>query len=299
MALWKRYTTPESVDDALRALVESPGPSRVIAGGTDLLLDLEQGRHPPVHTLIDVTRIPEMRVIREDGETIYIGAAITHTEIDSNALLQRAATCLTEAAALIGGPQVRNVATIGGNVGHALPAADGTIALIALGAEALVAGPDGRRWIPLERLFEAPGVPTFRREREILVGFRFGHATPPAYTAFRRVMRPQGVAIAILNMAAWVRWGVSERIDDVRLAIGPAGPRPLRAYATEAALRGVAPGAADLARAAGVLEGEARLRTSPHRATVEYRRLLLGVLLARVLRAAQPASENRDEFQPA
>jgi carbon-monoxide dehydrogenase medium subunit len=274
------------VNEALAALAEAPGPCRLIAGGTDLLLDLEQGRHPAVHTLVDVTQIPELRGIRDEGGTVFVGAAVTHSEIASSDLLRGTATCLTEASALIGGPQVRNVATIGGNVAHALPAADGTIALLSLEAEALIAGPEGRRWQPLETLFEAPGTPAFRREYEMIVGFRFAPARSPIRTAFGRIMRPQGVAIAIMNMAAWVRWGEAGRIEDVRLSLGPAGPRPRRARAAEAALRGKVLSPDTLAEAAWALEDEVRLRTSRHRATQEYRKRLLRVLLGRVMRAA-------------
>jgi len=299
MALWQHYATPGSVDEALAALSESHGPSRVIAGGTDLLLDLDQGRTPPVHTLIDVTRISEMRAIRETEPAIFVGAAATHAEIVSSALLQETAACLVEACSLIGGPQVRNVATLGGNVAHALPAGDGTIALLALAAEAWIAGPHGRRWEPVDSLIRSPGVPTFQRESEILVGFRFAPATPSAQTCFRRVMRPQGVAIAILNMAAWIRWGEAGRVEDVRLAVGPAGPRPLRARAAEACLRGSTLEAADLARAARELDREVHLRTSPHRATAEYRHLLLEVILRRVLRGTRPAAEGQGEREVA
>ena len=296
MALWKRYTTPASVDEALALLAEAPGASRLIAGGTDLLLDLEQGRLAAVDTLIDVTQIPELRAVRDDGERIFIGAAVTHAEIASSALLRAAAHCLTEASELIGGPQVRNVATIGGNVAHALPAADGAIALLALEAEALLAGAFGRRWAPLEHLFESPGVPAFRRASELIVGFRFVPARPPTHTAFRRIMRPQGLAIAILNMAAWVRWGLAGRIEDVRLSLGPAGPCPKRARATEAVLRGMAIEPDEIAKAARVLEDEVQLRTSPHRATEDYRRHLLGVLLRRVLQATSPIPADHESL---
>jgi carbon-monoxide dehydrogenase medium subunit len=298
MAHWKHYSTPRSVEEAVAALAGCPGTARVVAGGTDLLLDIGQGRVAPVHTLVDVTRIPDLRSVREEGDAVFVGAAVTHAEIISNPLLKSAAACLVEACSLIGGPQVRNVATIGGNVAHALPAGDGTIALLALDAEALLAGPDGSRWTPLDGFFEAPGVPTFSRDREIVVGFRFPSARPPVRTAFRRIMRPQGVAIAILNMAVWVRWGEGQRIEEIRIAIGPAGPHPFRARATEASLRGCVPGPASVAAAVRALQGEAKFRTSPHRATEEYRRDLAGVLLRRVLERVR-YSDASDALQGA
>jgi carbon-monoxide dehydrogenase medium subunit len=281
--MWKTYLLPESLDEALRLLREARGRARVIAGGTDLLLDLQQGRHPPVHQLIDVTRIPELLRLEADGRWIYLGAAVTHRRIVDSPLLQDEAACLVQACGVIGGPQVRNVATIGGNVAHALPAGDGTIALLALGAEAELAGAEGRRWHALGQLFKGPGQPAFDPGGEILVQFRFPRRGPGERSAFDRIMRPQGVAIAILNMALWLRLQEGQAIEDVRLAVGPAGPVPFRAHETENFLRGRVLKAETIAAATQVLAGEARLRTSRHRATAAYRRHLLGVLLQRLL----------------
>jgi carbon-monoxide dehydrogenase medium subunit len=279
MTSWEHYVRPGSLDEALTILAEGDGSARVIAGGTDLLLDIQQGRHPPVTTLVDITGIPEMLAIAAAGDEIYLGSAVTHTTIVQDPLLNEHTRCLVEACGLIGGPQVRNVA-------HALPAGDGTIALLALQAQAQIASAHGRRWTDLEDLFVGPGQTSFDRSREILVGFRLKKRGPDEQTAFRRIMRPQGVAIAILNMAIWLRGSDETGIEDIRMAIGPAGPRPLRARRAEAVLRGRKLSDDVIAEATEALLGEARLRTSPHRATVEYRRHLTGVLMRRTLAAA-------------
>jgi CO/xanthine dehydrogenase FAD-binding subunit len=287
MPLWREYHTPSTVEAALTALSQAPGAARPIAGGTDLLLDLTQGRIPPVHTLVDLSRIEEMRRIEVDLEHVTVGAAVPHTRIVSNRMLREKAACVVEACAAIGGPQVRNVATLGGNVAHALPAGDGSIALLALDAQAEIAGASGRRWVPLEDLFAGPGEVSFDRKAEILVRFRFVPCGGTESSAFRRIMRPQGVAIAVLNMAVWIRWASDGAIDGIRLAVGAAGPRPLRARRTEAAIRGNPWDEHTPAKAVGALLAEARLRTSPHRATADYRRQLLGVLLGRLIDAAR------------
>lgn len=286
MAFWQTYLTPGSLADALAALRESRGSARVIAGGTDLLLDLQQGRHPPLDTLIDLSRVPELREIREEGDAIFLGAAVTHAELLANPLVSAHAACLGQACALIGGPQVRNVATLGGNVAHALPAADAAIALVALAARAELATFEARRETPIEALFAGPGQVTFDRAHTILVGFQIRKRQPGEGSAFDRVMRPQGVAIAILNMALWVRLEASNRIAEARLAVGPSGPRPARARLAEAALLGQPAEQVDLTHVIDALRAECRLRSSPHRATHEYRRHLLAVLLSRTLPAA-------------
>jgi CO/xanthine dehydrogenase FAD-binding subunit len=290
MPLWKEYLQPSTVDEVLQALRDSPRSTAVIAGGTDLLLDLEQGRHPPVETLIDVTQIDEMTEVRLEDTHIFIGAAVLLRTIVQNPLLQFHATCLVEGCGLIGGPQIRNVATLGGNVAHALPAADGTIALMAMDAQAQLASSEGREWKPLSDLFAGPGRTSFDRRKTILVGFRLPLKKPGEVSAFQRVMRPQGVAIAILNMAAWLS-GTEDQIHDARLAVGPGGPRPFRAFQTEQFLKTREMDDKTLDQATEVLLEEIQLRTSAHRATEAYRRHLVGVLLERTLHMARARLE--------
>lgn len=283
----ERYIKAHSLAEALDTLNIENRSKAVIAGGTDLLLDIRQGRHPDPDIFLDVSEIEEMRVIRLEGESILLGGAVTHNEIVSSELLIEHAQCVVEGCGLIGGPQVRNVATIGGNVAHALPAGDGTISLLSLGAEVQIASRLGNtRWEPLIDIFDGPGKVTFDREHELLVGFRFSRINEREASAFHRVMRPQGVAIAILNMAAWVKLDSNVRIEDIRIACGPAGPRPFRAHQTEVVLKGNLLDENSFNEACSALASEVSLRTSRHRATKEYREHLLSVLLRDVLDAA-------------
>jgi len=293
MALWQSYLQPRDLREALEALRESPGPARVVAGGTDLLLDLLRGRDASLHTLVDISSIPELNEIRFESDHILVGAAAPLRRVIEDPGLRREAAALVEACELIGGPQVRNVATLGGNVAHALPAADGTIALLALDAQASLASAHGNRWMPLLELFAGPGRPSFDPAREILVAFRLPRLGPQESSAFERVMRPQGVAIAILNLAVWLRVSPAGTMEDIRIAVGAAGPRPLRAHQTEAVLLGRTLDHDALRQAAGALRSESTFRTSPHRATAEYRDHLVEVLLGRTLRKAWAAWEKR------
>lgn len=282
MSLWQTYHIAESTEDALRALRESPGPAQVIAGGTDLLLDMQQGRHQSVHTLVDVNDIPSMTKLEvRDGE-LYIGASVPHREVTDSALVHEHAPALATASGLIGGPQVRNTATIGGNVAHALPAADGTIALIALNARAEVCSISGPRQIPILDLFAGPGKNTLSATEELLAGFWLPLRSAGQGSAFNRIMRPQGVAIAILNLAVWVEMD-GDTIGDVRIAAGPAGPTPRRMAGAEQVLRGRSVNPESIEAAYRAALEDASLRTSKHRATQEYRRDMVGVLLEKTL----------------
>src|SRR5215468_6738255 len=116
MKLWSKYHVARSIDEALDLLAHYDGRAQIIAGGTDLLLDIQQGNHPPVEALIDITRVDAITTIKINGDEAEIGAAVTHTGIVANPILRSRATCLVESCGVVGGPQVRNVATIGGNV---------------------------------------------------------------------------------------------------------------------------------------------------------------------------------------
>jgi carbon-monoxide dehydrogenase medium subunit len=287
MMLWKDYHLAESIPDALQALDNATGVARLIAGGTDLLLDLQQGRHPPVDTLVDITRIPEMNSLDIHNGVLYIGAGLPLNHLVNSPLLFQNAQALYEACKLIGGPQVRNTATLGGNVAHALPAADGTIALLAFDAKVEIASIAGRKIVPLGELFLGPGKSALDPKHEILVAFHLPLAKARQASAFRRVMRPQGVAIAILNMAVWIERddfdGKGQGLKDIRIALGPGGPTPFRARGAEDVLRGSFPSSERIESALEVLLEEVVFRTSPHRATQKYRRRLAGVLLEETL----------------
>ena len=285
MTFWKYYHLAKNIPDALHVLTQAPGPARLISGGTDLLLDLQQGRHSPVHTLVDVTHIPEMSIIEIRQDRLFVGAAVSLNSIVASPLVQRHAQALVEAAGLIGGPQVRNTATLGGNVAHALPAGDGTIALLALEALAEVANQRGLRQVPMRELFLGPGRSALDPQNDMLVGFYLPLRSTGQGSAFKRVMRPQGVAIAILNSAVWVQ-REGERIAGIRIAMGPAGPTPFRALAAEETLRMQLMDEESVSRAIETLLAEARFRTSPHRATLEYRREMANILLTDTLTLA-------------
>lgn len=285
MPLWNEYHLPVSVDEAVGLLARYAGKARVVAGGTDLILDLQQGNEHPVDALIDVTRIVGLNEIREDAGFIVIGASVTHNQIVESVLLHHKATALVEASYVVGGPQVRNVATIGGNVAHALPAADGTTALNASEAEVEVASYSGRRWIPFTSLFLGPGKSAIDSTREVLTALRFKATGEHEASASSRLMRPQGVALPIMNFSTKVRV-LNERIEEVALAVAPVAPTPFRCKQTEAFLAGKPATSESIEAAVEVLLSECKPRTSPHRATAEYRREVLPVLLRRTLSKA-------------
>ena len=290
MNLWQNYLRPTNVEEALAGLASAPGPARPIAGGTDLLLDLKQGRHPPVHTLVDLTTIPELTALEIRADTLFIGAAVSLSHMVASELVQQHAQALGEAGQLVGGPQVRNTATLGGNVVHALPAADGTIALMVLQAQAEIADIQGRRMVPVASLFLGPGKSLVDPEHEILVGFHLPVRKAHQASAFRRIMRAQGTALPILNISVWLE-RESGRIQDARIAVGPGGPTPWRARAAEDSLRGQPNSPATFAAARQAVLKQVGFRTSARRASAEYRAHLVDNLLNVCLETAWKRAE--------
>ncbi|MBE0696092.1 MAG: FAD binding domain-containing protein [Anaerolineaceae bacterium] len=290
MPAWKQYFLAHTILEALEALSASPSPARLVAGGTDLLLELQQGHQPPVETLVDVSCIADLGCLEVRDGSLFIGAAVPVSQVTESPLVLKHALAVSEACGLIGGPQVRNTATLGGNVAHALPAADGMISLLALDAQAEIAFKEGDsvmlRQVPLLSLFRGPGKTTLDTTKEILTGFYIALARDGQASAFGRVMRPQGVALPILNVAVWLE-RCETIISNIRVSVGPAGPVPQRAVVIEEILKGAQFGGLQqgeiLSRVGEVWRTGMHFRTSPQRATAGYRHHLSSALFERAL----------------
>lgn len=291
MGIWKNYEIVSSLGDAAAVLQKSANAATIIAGGTDLLLEIQQGHHPPVETLVDVSQIEELKQLRIKGERLFIGAAVPVNKLSSHALIKEHALAVSEATGMIGGPQVRNSATIGGNVAHALPAADGMISLVAMDAIALIYRDGEYIEVPILSLFAGPGKNTLQHN-EILVGFYLKLKQDGEASAFDRVMRPQGVALPVLNHAVWLRRD-GDLIKDIRIVFGPSGPVPTRALEVEKVLRNQAFTPEKLNAAKTSVRETVKFRTSKSRATAAYRYELADMLLERVLSSAWNRAEEQ------
>jgi CO/xanthine dehydrogenase FAD-binding subunit len=287
MKLWNHYYTPQSTEEAISLLRDYGGQARVIAGGTDLLVDMRAAGEEPHEALIDITRIPELATIEQINNSIYIGAGVTHTQIVKSPLIAQYATCLVESCGVVGGPQVRNVATLGGNVAHALPAGDGTTSLVALDSEAEVIHNGEQQWKPLTELFLGPGKSLLDSSRDLLIRFRFPISKEREATAFKRIMRPQGIALPILGCAVWVQLDEGKTtFEAARISIAPIGPTPGRATEVENELTGKPATETSIQEVAAFAQDLLHPRTSKYRATADYRKEMISVLLQRTLTLA-------------
>jgi carbon-monoxide dehydrogenase medium subunit len=291
LTYWQNYHTPATIEEAVNLLAQYNGQARVVGGGTDLILEMQQGHRPPVAALVDVTRISGLNEIMEEDGYLVIGAGVTHSQIVADERMVQHGTCLVESCGVIGGPQVRNVGTLAGNVAHALPAGDGTISLLALNGDVQIATGAGLTWQSMRETFVGPGHSAVDSTQMLIARLRFKPTGAGEGSAFRRVMRPQGIALPIIGMAAKVSVE-GDSITAARVTIGPAGPTPFVAEQTMAYLTGKLATFKTYTIAAEVALEEAQLRASRHRSSKEYRAEMIRVQLPKTLAKAAERAET-------
>ncbi len=277
--------TPSTMQEALQILVGYAGRARVIAGGTDLVPQMQAGE-VRTEALVDVSRIPTMCTVTLEDGSLRVGAAVRHAELAASALIQAQAPVLARAAAEVGSPQIRNAGTIGGNVVNAQPAADGALALLALGAEAEIFHVGGCRWESLESLYDRPGISKVDSQSAILAGFRFSPIGQPGYgSAYRRLGKCKSIALPVLCAAAVVRI-VDGCFAKVAIALGPVAAGPLRIRQVEAWMEEKPATPETIQQAAEMARQEAHPRDSLLRCSRAYRDPLVAVLVGSVLETA-------------
>jgi carbon-monoxide dehydrogenase medium subunit len=291
--MWQAYEIPTSVEEALDILTRYDGQARLIAGGTDLVIELQEGKCT-TECLVDVTRIPGLDGIEQHGDWIVLGANVTFRQIKESRLLQERARALAEAAASVGALQIQTVATLAGNVVSALPAADGSVALVALDAEVEIRGSGGQSWRPIGELFLGPGKSAVDPTREMITAIRFPALAAGQGSAWERIGRRRALVLPILNCAVSVALdGDGEQIAWARIGLGPVAPVPFRARQTEAFLGGQPATEETFVQAARIAACEAHPRSSLLRASKEYRIEVLQVLVRQGLaRATAQAKEH-------
>jgi len=275
------YFAPKTIAEASEILAAHDGEARAIAGGTDLLLKMKAGRVAP-KAVINIKRIPELRGLRpvESGEwsVISIGALTTLEEIRRSSLVREQCPALSHAAATMASTQIRNLATVGGNLCNAAPSADLAPILIALDATARIAGSSGERRVPLGEFFVGPGV-TILAPGELLVSIE---VPPPSGRAVYLKHAPRTcMDIAVVGVGLALRMS-DGRCEDARVVLGAVAPTPMRARRAEAELMGGALTPERIDRAAQVAAEESK-PIDDVRGSAWYRRRMVEVITRRGL----------------
>jgi carbon-monoxide dehydrogenase medium subunit len=274
------YHQPESLADAVDLAARFGGQASFLAGGTDLIVQIERGRVAPRH-VIGLGRVPGLAGIEVNGR-IALGARVTHRAIEQTPALAGPLRCLVEGAEVIGGHQVRNVATVGGNLVNASPAADLVPCLLALDGVVTLVGPGGEREIPIERFLLGPNR-TARRPDELVTRVDLPALPPRAATAFLKAGRRRAMEISVVCVAARLDLDATlERCLEARVVLGAVAPTAVRAHAAERLLEGQPVGGEAFRRAAEAAQ-EACRPIDDVRASAGFRQHLVGVLVRRAL----------------
>jgi len=276
------YKTPKTLQEACDFLSEADGKAKVIAGGTDLVIRLRQGEQSPP-LLIDIAHLKELRGIEESDGVLSIGAAVSHSEIASSPLIRQYADVLSDAAAKVGSPQIRNLGTIGGNIVNASPAADSLPPLLILNAAGTVVSRKGEREVSVADLIRGP-YETALQPHEILARISFKKLSPDMRTGFVRLARREAMAIARMSVALLVRMEEGA-IREIRIAPGAVLPVPQRLEEVEKCLMGKAPDEA-LFMAASRKVSEAMINRSGVRPSTSYKAPVVEALFVRAMRLA-------------
>ncbi len=274
------YIRPRDLDEAL-GLLRERGDVTILAGGTDLMVDRRSGKIRP-RCLLDVSRLPELRQIRTRDGVLEIGAAVTISELLASGTVARLAPALGKCARRFGSRQIRNVATIGGNVAHCAPCGDTIAPLLVHEAQAVVAAADGTRTVRIEEMAGGP-YQCILAPGELITHFRL--KTRPAgvgFADFQKIGRRRELAIARISMAAMAGLDVGGAIDFIRFAVGACTPTPHRFREVEDFLLGGRPDEGLLWQA-GRLAAETMIAITGRRPSAAYKQPAVQGLFLRMM----------------
>jgi carbon-monoxide dehydrogenase medium subunit len=288
--MWQRYFTVRSIEEALQLLAEQHGSARIVAGATDLILELERGQRPGVHGLIDITRVPGLDLIELDSEGwVHLGPLVTHNHCAASPLIIERAFALARACWEVGAPQIRNRGTVAGNLITASPANDSITPLMALDAQLRLRSTAGERTVPLREFYT--GVRrTVMRDEEVLADIAFRAPPTGARSTFVKLGLRRAQAIAIVNVAVVLEID-KDRVTGAAVTLGSVAPVIVHAAEAEQFLTGkrldpaVTQQAARLARQAAAPIDDVR-------GTARYRAEMVELCTLRALRSLAAGSER-------
>jgi len=290
--MWQNYILAESLEHAVSALAECGEEGRIIAGGTDLILEIERKSRPEIKTIIDVTKIPGLEEIWEDEDgVIHIGPLVTHHHVVASDLIREKAFVLTQASWGVGSPQLRNRGTVVGNLVTASPANDTISPLMALDAKLVLLSTRGERIVPLSDFYT--GVrKTVMEPDEVVADIFFDAPGPEVQTYFTRMILRKTVAISVTNVSVVLHFE-GDKIKQAHITLGAAAPTNIHAEVAEVFLEGKALTDEVIAEAS-LLAADATRPISDLRGSAEYRKYMIEVLAKRGLTAIRDGV-NKDE----
>lgn len=276
-----KYILAKSAAEALEALLAEEGKARIIAGGSDVMVDMEAGKLAP-QTLVDITTADDMKGIRIQDDQLIIGAAVTLTEIARSPLIRQYFTSLCKGAGSVGSLQIRNSATLVGNVVTAQPAADAAMAVAPLDPRFVVLSKDGIRELAMGEMYAGFGKSTLNSTAEVVKEIHIPLPADDEKASFVRLELRKSLSLPMLNVAAMAK--VTDGVFQwVRITMGPVGVGPTRAFEAEEWLKGKALTPENMAEAGRLALHNAKPRSNPLRGSKKYREHALPILVRRAL----------------
>jgi len=288
--MWQRYFTVRSIEESVQLLAEQPGSARIVAGATDLILELERGQRPGVHGLIDITRVPGLDLIELDSAGwVHLGPLVTHNHCATSPLIIERAFALARACWEVGAPQIRNRGTVAGNLITASPANDSITPLMALDAQLRLRSAAGERTVSLREFYT--GVRrTVMRDDEVLVDIAFRAPPAGARSTFIKLGLRRAQAIAIVNVAVALEIE-EDRVTGAAVTLGSVTPVIVHAPEAEQFLIGKRLELAGIQQAAR-LARQAAAPIDDVRGTARYRAEMVELCTLRALRSLAAGSER-------
>jgi carbon-monoxide dehydrogenase medium subunit len=290
------YFAPSTLEEALRLLDEKKESARLLAGGTDLIVQMKSGRVGP-SSIIDIKKVPELNRLEWDAAIgLFVGAAVPISRMNAFPPVASEYGLLYDACSLIGSFQLRNRATMGGNICNAAPSADSAPPLLCLEARAVAASMNGTRTIPMTDFFVGPGINTLA-PNELLVGIEIPPPPGQAAGSYLRHIPRQDMDIAVVGVASFLVVSPENGLcTEARIALGAVAPTPIRAPLAESVLVGTDL-ANDALEEAAHLASESARPISDMRGSEGYRKELVRVLTKRTLAKAMSLITDRRQGQ--
>ena len=278
------YLEPESIEEALALLSQFHGKSKIMAGGTDLILQIRNKAIRPEY-VVDITRIPGLDDMTfDDQRGLRLGALTTIRALETSVELQRKYPIISQAASQLGSVAIRNVATVGGNLCNALPSAETSQVLVALSAQVRIIGPGGGRTLPLEGFFTGVGK-TVLQPNEVLLEILVPELTPHTSGIYIKHSPRGPIDLAIVNITVLITMEPDQKIcSDAKIVLGAVSSTPLRARKAENVLKAKRVDGALIDRAARAASDEAHPRHGSIRGSFEYKKEMVRVLTGRAIR---------------
>lgn len=274
------FKSPATLRECLAVMMAEEQSVAPIAGGTNLVIDLRNGRAQP-QTVVNLWQFSDLSYLRQENGYVAIGGRTTVTELLNSPLIQQTGRSIIESADLFASPLIRNRATVGGNLADASPAADLAPPLLALGADVVLTSQKGTRTVPLDEFFLAPRK-TVRQPSELLTEIRYPRPTLKAQNTFLKLGLRSEDAISVVSVAAYLECE-GDLCQTVRIALGAVAPTPRRAKSAEILLRGERLNEALIRKAAQVAANQDASPIDDVRGSAEYRRWMVEVMVRRAL----------------